>query len=38
MNMRVRGAYMSVEEFLYTYKKGMIYTGENDIPGNTWCL
>lgn len=36
--MRVRGAYMSVEEFLYTYKKGMIYTGENDIPGNTWCL
>lgn len=36
--MRVRGAYMTIKEFLYTYKKGIVYTDRGTIEHDTWDL
>lgn len=36
--MRVRGAYMTIKEFLYTYKKGFIYTDTGNSEQDEWCL
>ena len=36
--MRVRGAYMTIKEFLYTYKEGFIYTDTGSGEQDKWCL
>ena len=36
--MRVRGAYMTIKEFLYTYKEGFIYTDTGNGEQDEWCL
>ncbi len=36
--MRVRGAYMTIKEFLYTYKEGIIYTEQGPAAQDKWGL
>lgn len=36
--VKVRGAYMTIEQFLHTYKQGTIYTKTNSNVHDTWFL
>lgn len=36
--MKVRGAYMTIEQFLHTYKQGIIYTKTDSNVHDTWFL
>lgn len=36
--MKVRGAYMTIKEFLYTYKEGVVYAGKGNEEQDTWRL
>ena len=36
--MKVRGAYMTLKEFLFTYKKGAVYTEKGDGAQDSWYL
>lgn len=36
--MKVRGAYMAVQEFLYTYRQGIVYTEKGNNTQDSWHL
>lgn len=36
--LKVRGAYMSLKEFLFTYKKGVVYTEKGNGAQDSWNL
>lgn len=36
--LKVRGAYMTIKDFLYTYQKGMIYTEKGNGTQDSWYL
>lgn len=36
--MKVRGAYMAVDQFLHTYKKGIVYTEKGTNVQDSWHL